>query len=249
MVALIIFLVVVGVSILITRIAGVALVHTGLSEEAARFQARSAFSGVGFTTAEAESVVDHPVRRRIVHLLMLMGNAGLVTAISTLVLTFVDTPAAGDAIVRGGVLLAGLAALLLAARSDWADRRLSELIDWALECYTDLRVADYSSLLKLQEDFGVGKVQVREGSWLTGKTLEEAKLAQEGLLVLGLERDDAYVGAPHGDDRVQAGDVLVLYGATDSLQQLGERRAGSEGDAAHARRIEEFQESRRRDRA
>jgi len=31
-----------------------ALMFTGLSHEAARFQARSAFSGVGFTTIEPE---------------------------------------------------------------------------------------------------------------------------------------------------------------------------------------------------
>ena len=37
-------------------------VATGTSSELARFQARSAFTGVGFTTSEAESVVLHPVR-------------------------------------------------------------------------------------------------------------------------------------------------------------------------------------------
>lgn len=47
-------LVVVTRSILVTRIATLALTHTGLSREAASFQARSAFTGVGFTTSEAE---------------------------------------------------------------------------------------------------------------------------------------------------------------------------------------------------
>lgn len=37
-------------SLLITRIATNALSVTGLSRETARFQARSAFTGVGFTT-------------------------------------------------------------------------------------------------------------------------------------------------------------------------------------------------------
>ena len=39
-------LVIVGLSLLVTRVASVALVHTGLGREAARFQARSAFTGV-----------------------------------------------------------------------------------------------------------------------------------------------------------------------------------------------------------
>ncbi len=54
MVALATVLVVVLVSLLIARIATVTLVLTGLSHEAARFQARSALSGTGFTTGEAE---------------------------------------------------------------------------------------------------------------------------------------------------------------------------------------------------
>ena len=62
MLAVVSLLLIITLSLLMTRIASVALVHTGLSREVARFQARSAFSGVGFTTSEAESVVAHPVR-------------------------------------------------------------------------------------------------------------------------------------------------------------------------------------------
>ena len=63
-------------SILITRVASIALTHTGLSRESSKFQARSAFTGVGFTTNESEKVVNHPVRRRILLLLMIPGKSG-----------------------------------------------------------------------------------------------------------------------------------------------------------------------------
>jgi hypothetical protein len=88
MVALISVLVIVLLSLLVVRVATVALSLTGMSREAARFQARSALTGVGFTTSEAEDVVTHPVRRRIVGGLMLLGSAGLVTAVSSLILSF-----------------------------------------------------------------------------------------------------------------------------------------------------------------
>jgi Trk-type K+ transport system membrane component len=86
MISVISLLVVLTLSILVTRIATVALTHTGLSQESAKFQARSAFTGVGFTTNESEKVVNHPLRRRILLLLMLLGNAGVVTAVSSLIL-------------------------------------------------------------------------------------------------------------------------------------------------------------------
>lgn len=52
-------------SLLITRVATIALTMAGLSEDTACFQARSAFTGTGFTTKESEEeVINHPVRRR-----------------------------------------------------------------------------------------------------------------------------------------------------------------------------------------
>ena len=66
MTAVISFLVVLFISLLVVRIAGVALTVTGMPREAARFEARSAWSGTGFTTTQSEQIVRHPLRRRIV---------------------------------------------------------------------------------------------------------------------------------------------------------------------------------------
>ena len=74
------FLVII-VSFLIVRAAAIALRMTGMTEQRARFQALSAFSGTGFTTREAEIVVNHPQRRKIMTWLMILGNAGIVTVI------------------------------------------------------------------------------------------------------------------------------------------------------------------------
>lgn len=52
---------------------------TGMSLDHARFQARSAFTGTGSTTSEAEAVVTHPARRRIVMALMLVSGPGAVS--------------------------------------------------------------------------------------------------------------------------------------------------------------------------
>ena len=79
-------LTVLGLSLVITRLATMALVMTGLSEEAARFQARSAFTGTGFTTSESEKLVNHPVRRQIVMLLMILRSAGLISIVISLIL-------------------------------------------------------------------------------------------------------------------------------------------------------------------
>ncbi|NIM97357.1 MAG: hypothetical protein GTO24_04515 [candidate division Zixibacteria bacterium] len=76
-------LLVIFVSFLIVRGAAIALMMTGMDEKRAKFQALSAFTGTGFTTKEAESVITHPSRRKIITWLMILGNAGIVTVIVT----------------------------------------------------------------------------------------------------------------------------------------------------------------------
>lgn len=117
MVSIFSLLLILTLSILITRIATVALTHTGLCRKTARFQARSAFTGVGFTTTESEYVVNHPVRRRILLILMLLGNAGIVTAITSLILGFVPSEGSASVIPRILLLVAGVVALWSLATS------------------------------------------------------------------------------------------------------------------------------------
>ena len=239
MIAVATLLVVAFVSLLIARVATVALMLTGLSQEAARFQARSALSGTGFTTAEAETVVSHPLRRRIVMTLMLLGGAGLVTTIATLVIGFANVTR-GEAYTRLGVLVGALAALLIISRTRWFNRALSPVITRLVNRYTDLEARDYAALLHLGGQWGVGQVAIRDGDWLAGRRLGDVGLRAEGIAVLGIERPDGtYVGAPRLAARVAPGDILLLYGRQDRLAELDERPAGPEGDRAHLAAVEE----------
>ena len=239
MAALATVLVVIIVSLLIARVATVALVLTGFSHEAARFQARSALSGTGFTTGEAESVVGHPVRRRVVMLLMLVGSAGLVTVIATLMLSFTDT-GGGQKALRLGLLVAGLTALWLVAKSPWVDRRLSWLIAKVLRRWTDLDTSDFGQLLHLSDRYAVGEIAVRAEDWVANRTLEELDLREEGVVVLGVTlADGAWVGSPTLETRIHADERLVVYGPGARLRELDRRAAGPEGDRAHADAVTE----------
>lgn len=237
LIPLISFLMVVFFSILLVRIGTVALKMTGLSREVAAFQAQSAFSGVGFTTSESEYVVSHPVRRKIIRILMLLGSAGLTSAMATLVLTFAgNTPE--EMMLNGAWLAAGLAALYVFGKSKLVDRGLSWAIEKALTKWTHIRVIDYEQLLGMGRGYSISMVKVRPGSWLEGRTLRELRLNDEGILVLAIYRKidgkEAYIGAPRGDIKLIAGDTLVCYGPDDVLSKLPERLKGPQGDLEHA---------------
>ncbi|MFW5752882.1 MAG: cation:proton antiporter regulatory subunit [Planctomycetota bacterium] len=233
MIPLLSLLLIVSLSILATRVATIALVHTGMSREMARFQARSAFSGVGFTTSESEHTVNHPVRRRIIFTLMLLGNAGIITTVATVLLTFVAA-AAGHPYLRLGGMAAGIVLLWALASSRWIDQRLSLAISKALNRFTDLRLRDYESLLHLAGGFRVDELAIREGDWLAGRSLRESDIREEGLNVLAIQRmDGSFVGTPQPDDVLAAGDTVIVYGRDAAIEEIDRRRHDHSGDRAH----------------
>ena len=231
-----------AISLIINRVAAVAFMATGLSRESARFQARSAYTGVGYTTSEAESVVNHPVRRRIAMILMLLGNVGVATVAGTVFLSVSQVQQVADesddpwVVARTvAVLIAGLLGLTWFSNSEWVERRLNRLISKALRKYTSLNVQDYVALLHLSQGYGISELRVEPEDWLANKTLIELALPQEGVLVLGVQRKGGpYLGAPHGDTRIRPYDTLLLYANLGRIEELDSRRAGRAGDAEHA---------------
>ncbi|MDH5372141.1 MAG: TrkA C-terminal domain-containing protein [Acidimicrobiia bacterium] len=243
MIAIATLLVVVTVTLIVNRVGTIALTATGLSVEVAHFQARSALTGVGFTTTESELIVGHPMRRRIVLTLMLLGNAGMVTIIATLVVGFAGQGDPTDALARVGTLAGGLILILLASRSRTVDRLLSKSISRLLRRFTKLELRDYVQLLDLTSNHAVAELGVEAESWVAEHQLADLHLPSEGVLVLGIRRTDGtFLGAPRGYTRIHEHDTLILYGYADVLEDLGSRRVGMEGDKAHLEHMSEIAE-------
>ena len=93
---------------------------------------------------------------------------------------------------------------------------------------------DYADLLHLSGDFTVAELIVDERDWLAERTLGELHLRDEGVVVLGITRSSGdWIGAPDGDTTAPAGDVLVVYGREDRVEELDERSRDESGDRAH----------------
>jgi len=232
-------LVIFALSLLIVRIGSIALEMTGLSPDVASFQATSAFSGAGYTTEEAEQAVTTAGRRKTVKALIRLGSIGLLGAISSLVVSFTRT--GGENLVNLLSILGGAGVIILFARSRWFNRLVTPLIEWALSKTTELEVTDYSQLLGLQREYRVSEVEIDAGDWLAEKTITELDLPSEGVLILGVRRDDSYIGAPQPDVEVKQGDTLVLYGKQDRLKELAGRISGD--TEARGNAVEDHEET------
>ena len=237
MAAIVTLLVTITISILVTRIGGVALAMTGLSREIANFQARSAFTGVGFTTDEAETVVNHPVRRKILMLLMFWGNIGIAAVIASTIASLGAEESNWSE--KLGVLSVGVLVMFAVFTSRFIDSLISKIVQNALRKFTTLDVRDYNSLLHLHSGYVVVELQVKPDDWISDKDLNECSLLAEGVLILGLTRKTgAYIGSPNGKTRIEAGDLLTVYGPADRLEELDIRKQGYQGDRAHRIAVE-----------
>lgn len=220
------------VSLLIVRIGAIALRMTGLSREVADFQALSCFFGVGFTTRESEMIVSHPVRRRIASHLIVIGNIGVITAFGALAVTFMqsepdwlDELLGGEVgsvpfILRIGVLVAGVAAIVLIFRLGFFRRVLEHAIQRTLERAGVIHAMDLDTMLRVGHGFVVSEFEIDPGHPLIGKTLGEAMLGQRGVLVLGIQREyQSYDGAPSRRSVILQGDVLTVYGKEKAVAE------------------------------
>ncbi len=237
-----VFLLALTISLIAIRVGTMALMLTGLSREAARFQSHSAFTSVGFTTSESELIVEHPVRRHLVMGLMTLGNIGMATVIATLTATLLSESTGERWGLSFGVLALGVLVLWLLATNNWIERQLNRPIAYALRKFSKLEVRDYVSLLELSSGFSVSELLVERGDWVAGKTLVELGLAREGVLVLGIRRNGKYLGAPSSSNRIEASDTLVIYGPLERLEELDSRCFGTEGDEAHQTASQDYDE-------
>lgn len=248
MIAIFSLLVTLVLSLLVTRIGAMSLMLTGLSSETAKFQARSAYCGVGFTTDEAESIMDHPVRRRIIYTLMLLGNIGLATVTASTIASLLQAQdkQTSALLENMGILSLGLLLLWLVSRSRYVERQLNKIISWSLRRFSHLQARDYVSILNLQKGFAVFEIRVDSSDWLADKTLRDLRLTYEGVLVLGIRRSGGtFIGAPKAETHTVAGDTLVLYGPMQRLTELDGRKAGSAGDIAHLESIKKHEKEKR----
>ena len=155
-----------------------------------------------------------------------------------MILSFAGTGGEADRLFRVLYLIGGVIILWILARSRLAGDYLSRTIEWALKHWTDLDTRDYVSLLKLSGEYKVTELQIKKDAWLAGKQLRECQLADEGVTILGLYREDGtYLGVPTGDTEIYAGDTLIIYGRSKVLQDLDIRRNDEAGEQAHREAI------------
>lgn len=214
------FLVVAVFTMVFGRLATGALIATGVPPEIAAFQSRSAFSGAGFTTTETESVINHPMRRKIISTTMFVGSLGTPTLIVAVLIGFM-APGPGSTTERTLVTISGivLIAMLIGNRPAtnflvkvghrYANKRLIPVLSDSFE-----------TLLTLGDDFAVGSISLAADPADTYRSLRGLDEAVRGVRVLGIRRGDEYFGETPIDIELRQGDEILVYARLDQINSM-----------------------------
>ncbi len=180
-----------------------ALEATGLERRKARFQSLSAFTGTGFTTSEAEAVVNHAQRRRIISTLIVVGNLGVLGLLGALVVVLVRGAGSQRGllwaiVLLGAVLLYGLV----------LGRWLNPAVKRGLARLFRLQPVAVEELAQLPDGRTVFAVTVADDSGLAGRSVQEFEAAGIDVLAGG------------GAEALQPGDLLICAGDVAAVKAL-----------------------------
>ncbi len=220
------FLVVAVITLAFGQLATGALIATGVPPEIAAFQARSAFSGAGFTTTEAENVVNHPARRRIIATTMFAGSLGTPTLVVTVLLGFV-APGPGSTVERTLALLSGAFLIVISVLNKVVRRWLVGVGNR----YTARRLrpalgGGVEEILSLGDDYVVSVVRLDADPAPTARSLRSLAHSLPGISVIGIRSHGHYYGEPPVDHELHADDELIVHGRRDRIADLVAQRGG-----------------------
>jgi len=216
-----VFLIILLILFVVARIGGLALQFTGMEPEAARFQALSALTGTGFTTAEAERVVKNRTRRKIISVLIILGSAGLVALIGTLVVSFTQKAGAGYGwfFLRLGVIVVGVYVLHLLILKSRIVTRFLQWLSKPLMRRMLKGAPDSEELYAVGKEWEVSHMMVKQHSKHIGVPLLDV-IGDEDIKILAIERSGASIPLPSIDEKLREGDGLLVFGTRSAIMRL-----------------------------
>ena len=196
-----------------------ALEASGMDRKKARFQALSELTGTGFTTGEAESVVNNPRRRLIATWLIFIGNASAIGFIIALIIWI----RAGLTALSPFQMIILSASLVIFALLIWLgtmDRITSRVVKAFRK---DGYVAPDSSvgqILHQTANYAVLRYEVGDKPPVRGCPLKELGITGTGLTILAVERGGKSLPHPKLEELIMPGDHLLLYGKIGGMTNL-----------------------------
>ena len=204
------------VYLLVCRVGTIMLAMTGLDQPTAQFQALSALTGTGFTTRASEMIVGHEMRRRIVMVLMIIGNLGLVGGVVALINIFRSRGVELN-LMRAGTLIILLVFVFWISGKRKVWRKLNQWLENFIEKRPLFHKSTAEELLSFHDNYSVVEITVQELDSNVGKRLRDTDFRAREILILSIEREGNMIPLPKPDEVIKTGDKLICYGDVENI--------------------------------
>ena len=231
---LLLFIITIVVSFIAVRVGAVAFQLTGLEWSLAKFQALSCFTGTGFTTKEAELITTDRQRRRIASILMVFGNAGLVTLIATFanslrpVVVFPKmAPSFLQSIVPSRVIpwfnltiiVAVLYIIYRVLSNTNVAKALTDMLRNRMLRRQIIKPVTFEELVVTTGGYGVSQIEICNDSPILGTTILNSNLRDLDITILAVQRGGEVMPNPSPNTELLLNDKLICFGKLDSIRQ------------------------------
>ncbi len=211
--------IIIVLSYLIIKVGAISLRMTGIDKESAVFQSLSAYTGTGFTTFEAEDVVNYTDRRKVIKVLMLLGNAGIISIIAMSVVSFTNIPG-GQIYTKLGIIGLVILVIVIISVVRGLDNLVERFIERRIKTFTHFSMGAFSEMLKLADGYGVAEIKVSAGHPIAGLHLYEAELRGSDILVLAIRRGVSLIPAPRAEELLKEEDKLICFGLLKNIASV-----------------------------
>ena len=212
---LLLFFVTILIIFLIVEFASIAFNLTGLNKDASHFQAISLVTNTGFTTTEAELIVRHRVRRKIAYFLMITFYVSLPLLITLLIMVLSAGVNLDDLLLTVGFIF--FYAFFI------RNKKVMALIERGIKAilirYEIVPPSSIEDLFDLKGNYKIVKT-IMENTELAGKQVSELKLNNINITILAIERGNNLIRTVRGNDTLEIGDKLILYGNINSIRNV-----------------------------
>jgi len=212
-------LLVIIISFLVIRAGTIALMMTGMDRKKASFQALSAFTRAGFTTREAEAVVNNPQRRRIITWLIILGNAGLVAVIVSATSSIVSSEGYQVPITIFAIIVGTYLIYKLVSRAGFT-RRWERFVERRFIKSHAFEEGVTEDLLHFIEGYGLVRAIITENSPFVGAILSDVRALDRDMVILGIERGKDWIPHPTAKVTIEKDDKIIVYGHTNVLRGI-----------------------------
>lgn len=189
---------------------------TGVETRKAKFQVVSLLTSTGYTTKESEVIVQHPIRRKIAHWIMIFGYVSTVTFVSFLVNILMNH------LGSLGIIFGSMILVLMLLRSTRHIDQIEEKIENIIRKnnrWTKFNKVSNQIVFR-NKGYGIVEIYLHEKVFLVGKSLLEANLPEWEIKILSIDKGDILIHYPKPSYVFEDQDRVIVYGNLENIQKV-----------------------------